>query len=390
MQIVDSGILSRGQPDSSRAILTFPTVIALEDGSLLASYRTGTTKDSDDETVEFVRSLDSGRTWSEPWKPLENPTLDGLYGSLRVCYLTELSPGHLLGAALWIDRTTYPGGGLFNEETEGCLPMSVLLADSDDNGASWSPWRLVPMPAEIGPPSLTAPVLMLADGSLALSIETNKQYNDASPWMQKVVFLHSQDHQGTTGRQGSGGKPAVDQRWGAPVVAGEDPSGRIFFWDLRCGVAPDGRVAIFAWTYDTVTTRYLNIHRRISADSGHTWTDVEDLGFADQAARPAMLADGRVVLPYVDRFGSRSIRARLAATIDAPFNAATEVVLYQQEQASGDQTDSTSELLSEMSLWTFGLPYGEALADGTALVVYYAGTDETMDIHWARIDPGRD
>ena len=154
------------------------------------------------------------------------------------------------------------------------------------------------------------------------------------------------------------------------------------------GVGPDGRVAIFAWTYDTVATRYLNIHRRISADSGHTWTDVEDLGFADQAARPAMLADGRVVLPYVDRFGSRSIRARLAATIDAPFYAATEVVLYQQEQASGDQTDSTSELLSEMSLWTFGLPYGEALADGTALVVYYAGTDETMDIHWARIDPG--
>jgi hypothetical protein len=390
MQIVDSGILSRGQPDSSRAILTFPTVIALEDGSLLASYRTGTTKDSDDETVEFVRSLDNSRTWSEPWKPFENPTLDGLSGSLRVCYLTELSPGHLLAAALWIDRTTYPGGGLFNEETEGCLPMSVLLADSDDNGESWSPWRLVPMPAEIGPPSLTAPVLMLADGSLALSIETNKQYNDASPWMQKVVFLHSQDHQGTTGRQGSGGKPAVDQRWGEPVVAGEDPSGRIFYWDLRCGVAPDGRVAIFSWTYDTVATRYLNIHRRISADNGHSWTEAEDLGFADQAARPAMLADRRVLLPYVDRFGTRSIRARLAPAIDAHFDPATEVVLYQQEQASGEQTDSTGELLGEMSLWTFGLPYAETLSDGTALVVYYAGTDETMDIHWARIDPGRD
>ncbi len=390
MQIVDSGILSRGQPGTSRAILTFPTVIALEDSSLLATYRTGTTKDSDNETVEFVRSLDGGRSWSEPWKPFENPTLDGLYGSLRVFYMTEVTPGHLLGAALWIDRTSHPGGGLFNEETEGCLPMTVLLSDSIDNGASWSPWRPVPMPKEIGPPSLTAPVLMMADGSLALSIETNKQYDDASPWMQKVVFLHSQDHQGTSARQSPEGEPAADQEWGEPVVAGEDPTGRIFYWDLRCGVAPDGRVAIFAWTYDTVTTRYLNIHRRISADSGHTWTDVEDLGFADQAARPAMLADGRVVLPYVDRFGSRSIRARLAAAIDAPFDPATEVVLYQQEQASDEQTDSTSELLSEMSLWTFGLPYGETLSDGTAIVVYYAGTDETMDIHWARIDPGRD
>ncbi len=102
-----------------------------------------------------------------------------------------------------------------------------------------------------------------------------------------------------------------------------------------------------------------------------------------------MLADGRVLLPYVDRFGSRSIRARLAPAIDAPFDPATEVVIYSQEQDPGDQTDSTSELLSEMSLWTFGLPYAETLADGTVLIVYYAGTDEAMDIHWARIDPGR-
>ena len=253
MQIIDNGILSRGQPGTPRAILTFPTVIAPEDGSLLATYRTGSTKDSDDETVEFVRSVDGGRTWSEPWIPFENPTLDGLYGSLRVCYLTELSPGHLLAAALWIDRTTYPGGMLFNEETEGCLPMSVLLADSEDNGASWSPWRLVPMPAEIGPPSLTAPVLKLVDGSLALSIETNKQYNDASPWMQKVVFFHSRNYQRATVSPGPAEKLAEDHSWAEPVVAGEDPSGRIFYWDLRCGVAPDG------------TSRYLLLdirHRR--------------------------------------------------------------------------------------------------------------------------------
>ena len=70
---------------------------------------------------------------------------------------------------------------------------------------------------------LTFPtVTALADGSLALSIETNKHYHDASPWMQKVVFFHSSD-------QG--------QTWGEPVVAGEDPTGRIFNWDLRCGVA---------------------------------------------------------------------------------------------------------------------------------------------------------
>ena len=372
MQITESGILCRGQPTTSRAILTFPTVIALADGSVLATYRTGSTKDSEDETVEFVRSMDGGSTWSDPWIPFENPTLDGVPGSLRVCYLTELSPGHLLAAALWIDRGAYPGGMLFNEETEGCLPMSILLAESRDAASSWTPWQLVPMPEEVGPPSLTSPVLKLADGSLALSIETNKQYNDASPWMQKVVFFHSHD-------QG--------QNWAEPVVAGEDPSGRIFYWDLRCGVAPDGRVGIFSWTYDTKANSYLNIHRRVSSDHGHTWGDAEDLGFADQAARPAILPDGRVLLAWVDRFGSRSIRARLAASIDAPFDAATEVVIYSQDRASVDQTDSTAELLSEMSLWTFGLPYAETLPDGAVLVIYYAGTDKAMDIHWAKIVP---
>ena len=372
MQITHSGILSRGHPDTARAILTFPTVAALADGSLLAAYRTGSTKDSADETVEFTRSQDGGRTWSKPWLPFENPTLDGVRGSLRVCYLTELSPGHLLAAALWIDRGTYPGAMLFNEETEGCLPMAILLADSRDGGASWSPWRLVPMPQEVGPPSLTSPVLKLADGSLALSVETNKEYNDASPWMQKVLFFHSHD-------QG--------HSWAEPAVAGEDPSGRIFYWDLRCGVAPDGKVATFSWVYDTAASRYLNIHRRVSTDHGHTWGDPEDLGIADQAARPAMLPDGRVLLSWVDRFGSRSIRARLASAVDEPFDAETEVVIYSQGDAPGEQTDSTAELLSEMSLWTFGLPYGETLADGSALVVYYAGTDEAMDIHCARIVP---
>ena len=146
-----------------------------------------------------------------------------------------------------------------------------------------------------------------------------------------------------------------------------------------------GCASVTPASYDTAASKYLNIHRRVSSEHGHTWCDAEDLGLADQAARPAILPDGRVLLAWVDRFGSRSIRARLAAAVDAPFDAATEVVIYSQDHATGDQTDSTAELLSEMSLWTFGLPYAEPLPDGSALVVYYAGTDEAMDIHWAKI-----
>ncbi|MEZ4731353.1 MAG: sialidase family protein [Caldilineaceae bacterium] len=369
MQLVETGTLAYGERGTSRAILTFGQVIALHQGGLLASYRTGSTKDGDDEQIEFTRSADGGRTWSVPWRPFDPPVVNGKRGTLKLCYLTAVTPGRLLAAAMWIDRTTYPGQPLFNADTEGCLPMEILLATSQDEGQSWSAWRHVPMPAEIGPASLTNPILTLADGVLAMSIETNKQYDDRSKWYQKVVFFHSTD-------QG--------QSWSAPVVAGQDPTGRIFNWDLRCCVAPDGRIATFAWTYDTETTCYLNIHRRISLDHGYTWSPRVDLGITDQAGPPAVLPDGRIVLPWVDRFVTHSIRARVAAAVDAPFDPASEVVIYTHGGAA-KRDDNTGDLLAEMGAWSFGLPSATALPDGDVLVVYYAGDNGAMDLHWARL-----
>ncbi len=369
MKILATGTLAHGVPDSARAILTFGHVIALADGTLLANCRTGSTKDSADENIEFYRSQGGGDTWSEAWRPFGDTFVNGLFGTLKHCYLTELTPGHLRAAAMWVDRTSYPGQGLFNAETEGCLPMAILQADSYDGGITWSPWRAIPMPEEIGPPSLTNPLLKLANGALAMSIETNKPYLDRSPWRQKVVFFLSAD---------------AGQTWDAPVVVGFDPTGRIFNWDQRCGVAPDGRIVTFNWTYDTQTARYVNIQRRISNDHGYTWSAAEDLGFADQAAHPAILPDGRIVLVWVDRFQTHSIRARLAPDVATAFDAQSEVVIY-THGGTAKQDDNTGELLAEMALWRFGLPYAEALPDGDVFVVYYAGTDKVMDIHWARV-----
>jgi hypothetical protein len=350
-------------------MLTFAQVTVLHNGDLLASCRAGSTKDSADETLELYRSSDGGYTWDGPQRPFGSTQLDGLLGSLKLFYITELAPSHLLGATMWVDRTSYPGEPLFNAETEGCLPMAILLSESYDNGVSWSTWRKVPMPEEIGPPSLTNPILKLADGSLAMSVESNKTYNDMSKWYQRVVFMHSSD----------GG-----QSWGAPMIAGYDPTGRIFNWDQRCGVGPDGRVVTFNWTYDTQTARYLHIHRRISHDHGHTWSSADDLGFADQAGHPAILPDGRVVLSWVDRFGSHSIRARLAARLEAPFDPASEVVVY-THGGQAKQDEQMGDLLAEMGLWSFGLPYAEALPNGDVLVLYYAGSHQEMDIYWARL-----
>lgn len=371
LTIVASGFVRRAVPGTDHATFTYPTLTVLSTGTILATFRSGSSKDTADETAELYASSDGGRTWEQ--KPLPVPrVVGGKQGSPRSCHITELAPGHWLAAVMWVDRESFPGEPLFNPQTEGCLPMLAVLADSLDNGRTWSAWRVVPMPAEIGPASITTAIMKLADGRLALSIESNKTYLDHSRWLQKVVLFHSDD-------QG--------QTWGPPVVSGFDPTGRLFYWDQRAGVTHDGRIAAFAWTYDTSRHRYLHIHRRLSSDGGMHWSDADDVGFADQAGHPAMLTNGGVVLPYVDRFGSQTIRARWAPDAAAAFDPESDVVIYAHPQrAKADaETGTTGEALGDMTAWCYGLPYAETLPNGEVLVVYYAGNDQAMDACWVRI-----
>ncbi|MFH1475964.1 MAG: sialidase family protein [Verrucomicrobiota bacterium] len=371
LHIVATSIAVRGMEGTRRAINTFPSLVTLSCGDVLLAYRVGSTKDGDDETVELRRSADAGRSWGEPVAPFPD-VLNGVRGSQKLAYLTEVPGGVLLAATMWINRVAHPGKPLFNAETEGCLPIAILIFESTDGGRSWGTGLPVPMPASVGPPSLTAPLLRLSDGRLAMSIESNKHYDDPSPWFQFVSYFHSADN---------------GRHWTGPTVVAQDPTGRIFNWDQRAGVAPDGRIASFTWTYDSTTKKYVNIHRRISADGGVSWSAPEDLGIADQAGRPAILPDGRVVLSWVDRFVSHSIRARAARGIDAPLEAGTELELYRLETAAEQEspTTSTGELLADMGLWTFGLPFAERMPDGDVLVAYYAGAAARMDIRLARL-----
>lgn len=369
MRVVEQDVLCAGVPGGERAVATFPSVTCLPDGTLLAVYRVGRSKDSSGAVTELRRSRDDGRTWSEAESPFASD-FEGVRGSLQVVYVTVLpGDGGLLASALWVDREAYPDQPLFHPETEGCLPMRVLVANSTDVGRTWSAWREVAVTADIGPPSLTNPVVVARDGRLIVSIETNKPYLDRSRWLQRVVHCESRDG-GIT--------------WSAPRTVCGDPSGAIFHWDQRLVTSADGTLAAFSWTYEKTANAYRAIRRHVSRDDGRTWT-TDELDFADQPAHPAVLADGRLVLAWVDRYGTRSIRARVAATLDGPFDPASETAIY-EELAPSNLTEDTAGMLTDMGLWSFGLPYAETLANGRdALVVYYAGTPECMDIRWARL-----
>ena len=50
-----------------------------------------------------------------------------------------------------------------------------------------------------------------------------------------------------------------------------------------------------------------------------------------------------------------------------------------------DGGENTGDLLAEMGLWNFGLPFAEPLPDGDVLVVYYEGEAAQMQVSWARL-----
>ena len=231
MKIADRSGITQSEPGTERATHTFPALLACRDGSLLMTCRRGSSKDCADEWVDVYRSADGGGRWERLTGDFPVARVGGKTSSLRVVYLTELGAGHLLAASMWIDRETHRNAPLFNPRTQGCLPMGIFLADSYDSGRTWSAWRAVELPADIGPPSLTNPLIKLPDGGLLLSVETNKPYADESQWFQRVVALRSYD----------GGLT-----WDAPSDAGFDPTGRIFHWDQRLGLSAGGQLVSFA------------------------------------------------------------------------------------------------------------------------------------------------
>ena len=369
MQIESSGILCSAKIDSNKACYTFSSFVSLKNGSILATARGGNNKDSEFEGIEFFRSDDEGENWSESWEPFKNVEIDNLKGSLKLCYLTEISDSHIIASLLWIDRSSIPGKELFNADTEGCLPMKILLADSYDNGNTWSKLRKVTLPKDIGPPSLTNPIMKLPNGKLIMSIENNKDYYDESKWYQKNIFICSSDNGKT---------------WSKPYLAAGDETGRIFNWDLRCGVNKNGTITSFAWTYDSAKKTFLNIHQRISNDEGKTWSQPKDLNISDQPSHPALLKDGKVVLAWVDRFKNQSIKVRASDDLNASFDKISEITIFNQKKIK-QNTKELGGLLADMNIWSFGLPYADVLQSGKVLVFYYAGNDKKMDLHWTRI-----
>ena len=111
----------------------------------------------------------------------------------------------------------------------------------------------------------------------------------------------------------------------------------------------------------------------------------KDLKFADQASHPAFLTDGRIVLAWVDRFKTQTIKARLAKNLYSDFEYSSEITIFAQNIAENNKDNNLGELLADMGIWNFGLPFADVLPSGKVLIFYYAGKANQMNLCWSRL-----
>lgn len=372
MKLKSTGTVYASRRNTDGASAIFPQICVLPTGRWLAGFRLGPAKSSRTSRVYVAWSDDQGISWSQPRLVAQPMKVDGKEGCWRMGGCTPLGGNKVFITLAW-DQTIDPLLPMYNESSEGLVDFKVFSALSTDGGETFSK----PKRIDLGryndvPTPTTGSMLILANGDWAVQYEINKHYEDPKPWQHASTISISSD-KGKT--------------WPHVVDVHTDPKKRIFCWDQRLSVMPDGSVVDLFWTFDRVAAKYLNIHASVSKDHGRTWSRPRDLKVPGQPAPPVGLKDGSMVMVYVDREAQPTIKARLSRDGGKTFPDSTELIIHRRKAPTkatikkGDMNDAWTE----MGLFSIGLPATTLLPDGDILTVFYTGdSQDYTDIQWVR------
>jgi len=102
-----------------------------------------------------------------------------------------------------------------------------------------------------------------------------------------------------------------------------------------------------------------------------------------------VLPDGRTLAFVVDRAGPCTLKLWSSSDRGATWPADECLTVYTHEEraaiSQGVEHVDFKQYWEDMGKWSFGHPAIRLLADGRALLTYYAGTPGCLSVHWVRI-----
>lgn len=373
MKIESRGVIcdSSQRPDSERAA-AFVGLASSSRGYLFCTFQAGPSKNSPTSTILMFRSNDAGRTWHDLGLQFSR-VINGVPGSYSSGEVIEIEPGKLLLFATWFDRTD-PARPLFDAETKGILHSKQLMAESLDDGETWSGWTELST-GELGGCSSTGPILKWDDGRIAYPFESYKDYDDPRPAKHRACLLVSAD----------GGKT-----FGVPYIVAQDPKAKTYYWDQRlCVNRKSGEYIALFWTHDLEKQRDLCVHAcKASIDTGPGTGSVVPTNIVGQIAAPLLLEDGRLVAFVVDRGNPATLKLWESSDGCAKWSEALVVYVHDEQAKLTQGKDHVvfEEYWADMRKWSFGHPAIRSLGGNTMLLAYYAGPPNNMSVHWVRVD----
>lgn len=362
ISVLDSGLVYRNPQPHLKALHAWhPTIVRLQDGTLLVAFDLGQAVESLDYRTWVTRSTDGGQSWSAP-RCLIPPTHSRHSNDL--VRLSHFADGTLIGfgGRLNRDRTDE---GFVNRECLGYVPMDLMLVRSLDGGKSWEAPTVITSPL-VGPSfEICHSVVELKDGRWLAPTSTWKGWNGEAPNGMQAVALVSRD------------RGVTWPKW-IPVI--DQYSQGIVSWEIGLTQLQDERLLAVVWTFDERSGRSLPNRFAISSD-GQRFSEPRENGLRGETAKLLKLADGRVLCLYrrLDQPGLWAnvveIRGDHWINIaESPIWEGTASGMHGQQRAA-----------DELSNLKFGFPHMVQLPDGDIMAVFWCLENEVRNIRWTRI-----
>lgn len=334
---------------------TFPGIVQLASGELVAIFTIGQAFDAADARAHVSRSADNGRTWSAPVRLTEHEVRPEESESFKPLLLSD---GSLLATGYVFVRPT-PLTPVVDPATFKLLTLRNKTSRSSDGGRSWSTPAYFDIEGQ--PLELSGPAIQLASG--------------------RIIAATAPFHLGKDGH--AGWIIASDdngENWCKLSEFYRSPLGNVSTWESRIADLGGGRVAVIFWAYDNAAGANLTNHVAISSDGGETFAPVIDTGIRGQASNLLSLGGGKALTIHSHREAPVGLIVR-RVDLSNGFKVEEELNLFADATMGSDSAD----IKKQFGSLKFGQPSVLRLANGEVFAACWSFENSQYVIKGYRI-----